>query len=238
MKLKLAAIVSAASIMGTMLMGSPAQASSWKWGIDIASYAHKNGAGINWKTVKSQGYSFVFIKDTEGTYYVNPYYNSSSHHDYKDATNAGIAASAYAFANPYQSGGYQEANFFINNGGGVGTPVLDIEWNPYSTWNGHKVNTCYNQTPKELSDWVWWFEYQVHARTGKYPAINTPADWWNDCLKGYTSNFSNRVLWLEDSKSGKAPMPSGWSSWHWWQEYPNAWWVKGISGSVDVDAEQ
>src|ERR1700712_5786291 len=43
------------------------------FGVDVSSYQHPNGAGINWGSVKASGPAFAFVKMSEGSSYTNPY---------------------------------------------------------------------------------------------------------------------------------------------------------------------
>ena len=69
--------------------------------MDVASYQHPNGQGINWRQVAKAGIQFAAVKTTEGTYYKNPYALT----DLAQAKAAGLTAIAYAFAIPNGNGG-------------------------------------------------------------------------------------------------------------------------------------
>ena len=68
-------------------------------GIDVSSHQHDGGAAIGWAQVAAAGYKFAFIKATEGSYYVNPYYAA----DAAAARQAGLLVAAYHFAIPNDS---------------------------------------------------------------------------------------------------------------------------------------
>lgn len=96
-------VLAAITVAGAIISSGGAQAATTpeQKGLDVASYQHPGGASINWHEVASDGYKFVFIKATEGTYYVNPYYSS----DRKSAEKNGLKVGAYAFAVPNRSPG-------------------------------------------------------------------------------------------------------------------------------------
>ena len=62
----------------------------------MSSYQHPNNAPVNWAAVKAAGISFAFVKSTESTGYVNPYYAR----DVAGARAAGVVVGAYHFAQP------------------------------------------------------------------------------------------------------------------------------------------
>ncbi|MDR0358902.1 MAG: hypothetical protein LBJ87_05485, partial [bacterium] len=103
-------------------------------GIDIASFQHPNGAGIDWGQVAGGGYRFAYIKATEGNYYQNPYYGG----DQAGAGGAGIFRGAYHFAIPNASDGATQADYVLDSAGYANDgmtlpPMLDMEWDPYSS---------------------------------------------------------------------------------------------------------
>jgi|SRR5215472_2175909 len=107
-------VVAAVPVAGALIFGGTAQAAPTpQRGIDVSSYQHPGGKNIHWPSVARAGYKFAFIKDTEGSYYVNPYYAS----DAKSAEAAGLAVASYAFAVPNRSSGSAQANYLINHGG-------------------------------------------------------------------------------------------------------------------------
>jgi hypothetical protein len=62
--------------------------------IDVSSNNHPNGAPIDWLAVAKAGVTAAFIKATDGTGYINPYFQP----DIVDAQAAGLAVCAYHFA--------------------------------------------------------------------------------------------------------------------------------------------
>src|SRR5689334_6758832 len=97
-------------------------------GIDIASFQHPGGAGINWGAVATAE-KFVIIKATENTGYVNSYYAG----DATGARNAGLHVGAYHFLAPSsQTGqsGKAQADHFVAHANVQPDdlpPMLDVE---------------------------------------------------------------------------------------------------------------
>ena len=67
-------------------------------GIDVASHQHPFGERINWLKVRFGGYSFAIIKATEGTGYVNPFFEQNR----DEAHLAGMIVGSYHYARPNQ----------------------------------------------------------------------------------------------------------------------------------------
>ena len=104
-------------------------------GVDVASYQHPNGEGINWARAAKAGVQFVAVKTTEGTYYRNPFALT----DLAQAKAAGLSVMAYVFAIPNGNGGSgsatAQADYLIKDlaraAGRMPPIMLDIEYNPY-----------------------------------------------------------------------------------------------------------
>ena len=79
-------------------------------GIDVAAGQHAKNAAISWTKVAASGYKFAFVKVTEGTYYVNPYYLN----DAGGAQAAGLFVAPYAFGIPNYSGGTLQADYALD----------------------------------------------------------------------------------------------------------------------------
>jgi len=210
---------------------SSAAPTSTVQGIDVASFQHPDGAAINWSDVAKAGYKFAFIKATEGSYYVNPYYAS----DDAQAQAAGMFVAPYAFANPNYSGGALQADYLLDNAdyvpdGRLLPPVLDIEYDPYVSQDG--TNTCYGLTAAKMVAWISAFTAEVQRRTGQHPVIYSTAQWWKECT-GDSTAFAADPLWIAGETSSGPIMPGAWSSWLYWQ-YTSAATVSGVSGATDA----
>ena len=115
-----------------------------------------------------------------------------------------------------------QADFFINNGGGWQAdgktlpPLLDIEYNPYSSLG----NTCYNYSPAAMVQWIKDFSAQVNARTGRLPMIYTTTDWWSRCT-GNSAAFTTQPLHIAAYSSTLGTLPNGWDFHSVWQYSDN-----------------
>jgi GH25 family lysozyme M1 (1,4-beta-N-acetylmuramidase) len=203
-----------------------ATASGWPLGIDVASYQHPGGAGINWGQVAAAGYRFAFIKGTQGNYYTNPYFAS----DYQAAAAAGMFRSAYHFADPSVSDGVSQADYLLAAApyaadGHTLPPAVDLE-------DIQGPGFCYGLSPGQMIAWITAFSNEIQARTGRAPIIYTRASWWNQCTGG-SSAFANNPLWVANYGVNSPTLPAGWGTWTFWQ-WTSSGSVPGISGSVDV----
>ncbi|HEY2506857.1 MAG TPA: GH25 family lysozyme [Streptosporangiaceae bacterium] len=201
-------------------------------GIDVASFQHPDGAAINWGDVAAAGYKFAFIKATEGSYYVNPYYAADS----AGAQQNGLFAAPYAFGIPNYSTGTRQADYAVDNShwaadGKVLPLILDIEYDPYDGSDG--TNECYGLTSAQMVSWIGAFTAEVHRRTGQAAVIYSTADWWKTCT-GDSTAFGGDPLWIAGDASTTAPIlppTTDWSTWTYWQ-YTSSATIPGISGTT------
>ncbi|MET7519087.1 lysozyme [Streptomyces sp. NPDC005480] len=198
---------------GTALAQAPASAAGGTKGHDVSSH-QKN---VNWQKAKSKGARFVYVKATESTTYLNPYFSRQ----YNGARGAGIIRGAYHFALPNKSSGRTQASYFVRNGGGWRAdgwtlpPALDIEYNPYSS------KKCYGLSKGKMITWIRSFSDEVRRRTGRRPVIYTNYRWWKKCTGDSTAFAGNHALWLARYDESAGALPSGWSYWTFWQ-YDNS----------------
>lgn len=197
-------------------------------GIDVADHQHANGP-IRWRVVASQ-YQFAYVKATEGTSYVNPYYASDS----KAALAAGLLVGAYAFATPDDASGAAEAKYFLRHSRYASDrtllfPMVDLEWNPYDTGK-----PCYGLNPAALTSWIRSYSNTIYKALAARPIIYTQASFWSRCAAG-SSAFANSPLWVgSDEGASATEIPAGFVAWAIWQAGVGS--AAGVDGPVDVDA--
>ncbi|WP_445153918.1 GH25 family lysozyme [Arthrobacter sp. Hor0625] len=188
--------------------------STWKapgiQGLDVSSHQ----PSVAWATQYSMGARFAYIKASEGTTYLSPAFPSQ----YSGARSVGMMRGAYHFALPSVSTGAVQADYFVNNGGGWSPdgrtmpPLLDIEYNPYTSLG----NTCYNMSAASMVKWIRDFSSRVLSRTGRLPMIYTTADWWSRCT-GNSGAFGNQPLHLASYSTYVGNIPNGWGTYSVWQ---------------------
>ncbi|KAJ7665936.1 glycoside hydrolase family 25 protein [Mycena polygramma] len=193
-------------------------------GIDVSHFQ----ANVDWATVKANGISFVYIKATEGTTFLDPSFSSK----YSGATAAGLIRGGYHFAHPDSSTGAAQANYFLAHGGtwysifrfrvlpccpggwsadNITLPgALDIEY-PASG------PECYGLSASAMVSWISDFSSTYYAATTRYPVIYTTTDWWTTCTGNSAAFAANNPLWIAHHSSSMGPLPAGWSYATFWQ---------------------
>lgn len=184
------------------------------FGIDVS---HHQG-DINWTYVAKSGVKYVYIKLTEGTTYLD----DKAYANYLGAKNAGLRVGFYCFSH-VTNDPTKEVDFFLKKLGNmkVDLPhVLDLE-----SAKGQSKATINAFALK-------WLKY-MKEKTGITPMLYT--------MYGFFPNFTskelaNYPLWIARYYDAKNPGNSSiWSKWSMFQ-YSDKGSVKGIKGSVDVNA--
>jgi GH25 family lysozyme M1 (1,4-beta-N-acetylmuramidase) len=190
-------------------------------GIDVSHYQ----GTINWKSVKSAGISFAYIKATEGTTYKDPDFSAN----YLNAYNAKVIRGAYAFAQPGSSSGASQADYFADNGGawsadGLTLPgMVDLE------------GGCYGLSTSSMDSWILSFYNAYKSDTGRDVVIYTSPSWWDTCTGDWSGMSAKSPLFDADWTTASGPtVPGGFPYATLWQ-YTDAGSVSGVSGDVDRD---
>ena len=200
---------------------TPLSFSGGPLGIDVSHYQ----GTVNWSSVKAAGISFAYIKDTEGTTYKDPDFNTN----YLNAYNAKVIRGAYAFAQPSSSTGAAQATYFADNGGAWSADnltlpgMVDLE------------GGCYGMSTSAMQSWILDFYNTYKSKTGRDVVIYTSPSWWNTCTGGWTGMYSKSPLFVADWTTASTPtIPSGFPYATLWQ-YTDSGSVSGVSGAVDRD---
>jgi GH25 family lysozyme M1 (1,4-beta-N-acetylmuramidase) len=204
---------------------------------------------LNWTAIKSDGVSFAWVKATEGTYYVNPYFTSQL----TGAVSAGVYAGAYHFARPSDdpnitgaNSADSEASYFwsvagnyVKAGGGYLVPMLD--WEDTGATNGRagisnsQMSQWVNEWCNDISNYAaadgitvrpvvysgTWYTIPTSGGLG-YPGLNSTVTGWPDWFAAYPANANAQT----GSPGGESP----WSTWNIWQYGDTNW----SGGDADV----
>ncbi len=208
------------------MLSTPFTFSQTIYGIDVS---HWQG-NIDWELLSEDGYTFSWVKATEGMTYTDPmFFNNISNGMATD-----IVMGAYHFARPDNNTAEEDATNFLNIasdyiGPGFLPPVLDLE-NPYS--GGQVIVLTDLFTAQQLSDWVAEWMGLVEASTGISPFIyinGNFANYLNPSLNSYG-------LWFAQPDENLDP-PTNIGSWSEWGFKQYSWWgnVSGINGDVDLN---
>ncbi|HEY1786803.1 MAG TPA: GH25 family lysozyme, partial [Verrucomicrobiae bacterium] len=220
-------------------------------GTDVSGYQPQF---LDWTTIKSDGVSFAWVKATEKTNYVNPYFSAQL----TGAASAGVYVGAYHFARPSSDPNitgtasadteaayfWSVAGTYVKTGGGYLVPMLDWE-DPYAT-NGYSGLT--GMTTAHMSQWVneWCNDVSndaaaqgiiirpvvytgtwystAHSGVAQFPGLNSTVTGWPDWFAAYPTAAYPQT----GSPGGETP----WSSWNIWQ-YGDTNWSGGDSDAYN-----
>ena len=130
---------------GVILLNNPSSEQYPVRGVDVSSYQCE----IDWDVLASQDIQFAFIKATEGSSYVDPYFSVN----YQNAQATSLRIGAYHFFS-YDSSGLSQAQNFISNVPAIGNmlpPVVDIEFYGDKEKNLPEVDTTQSELDELLS---------------------------------------------------------------------------------------
>jgi GH25 family lysozyme M1 (1,4-beta-N-acetylmuramidase) len=166
---------------------------------------------VDWPKAVRNGAKFVYIKATEGTGFLNSQFAQQYNGSYK----VGMVRGAYHFARPDASKGADQANYFVDHGGGWSDDgrtlpgALDVEYNPYG-------DTCYGLDAHGMTTWIKDFSDTYLKRTGRSPLIYTSTKWWKRCT-GNSADFAMNPLWVAHYTSRVGELPASWQFHTIWQ---------------------
>lgn len=181
-------------------------------GVDVSSW----DGNVDWASRWSSGRRFAYVKATEGTTYVNPYFAQQ----YNGSYQVGMIRGAYHFARPDRSTGRVQADFFASKGGawsadGRTLPgTIDLESNPYGAM-------CYGLSKTQMTAWIADFLARYRARTGRHAVIYTTNAWWTTCTGNTTQFTATSPLWIARWASTPGTLPGKYPYYTFWQ-YSNS----------------
>ncbi len=206
-------------------------------GIDVS---YSQDYQVNWQQFRASGFSFAYIKATEGTGIFDVRFNNH----WQGARAAGILRGSYHFFHPTLDPLVQAHNFTTSVGVGQSDlpPVLDIEGDGANAFLVNNMAANFDRVRI-------WLE-TVEGALNLKPVIYTGAGFWNQVinrlggaapgwLNGYRLWVANFVGSYTDGVTWPL-MPSGWDNWTFWQfSSPGVWGVPdqipAIAKSLDVD---
>lgn len=185
-----------------------------------------NQGSINWKSQASAGSKFAWSKATEGTTFIDKYFNAN----YKGSLDNGIIHGAYHYAHPSNSA-TKECQFFLAHGGkwsadGKTLPGgLDLEYGTKA-----QGGTCWGVSQANMVKWIHTFGNCYKKSTGRFPVIYTTDNWWKSCTGDPKGEFKDYPFWIaHPSGNSVGPTPkSGTTSF--WQFGAN---TKGLKGDLN-----
>lgn len=187
-------------------------------GIDVS---HHNNE-VDWLKVRKAGYSFVFLKATEGMTYTDPTF--ARNRDRSAA--AGFYVGAYHFYRT-TSGAVEQANHFCDVVGSMRNgelpPVLDIEderqWKKLTSDEAMKLVMAWTAT--------------VRSRLGVAPLVYASPNFVNEILKN-APQLAEFALWIANYNVASPTVPAPWTRWVFWQ-FSERGRVDGITTDTDLN---
>lgn len=184
-------------------------------GIDVSEWQGR----IDFSRVRNAGIRIVYIKATQGTDYVDPYFEQN----YRDADKEGLAIGFYHYATARTvSEAEEQARYFASYIRGKHQrvrPAMDFE-------------TFGKLTRPEIREIALCFLTALESETFHVPAIysdsyNASTNFADDRLRRYP-------LWIAEYEVARPDMENPWPNWSGWQ-YTDQGTVDGINGEVDRD---
>lgn len=187
-------------------------------GIDVSSYQGE----MEWEQFQKQGIKFAFVKATEGSAFVDKYFETN----WKDAENTNLRIGAYHFFS-YDSEGKTQAQNFIKTvpmNKQALPPVIDVEF--YGDKEKNPPNR--SQVEKELHTMV----KMLEEHYGKRVILYTTKKAYDLYIK---NSFEQCDIWIRDVYT--KPSLSDKRTWTFWQ-YTDRERLNGYSGDekfIDVN---
>lgn len=183
-------------------------------GIDVSGWQ----GNIDYSEVASSGIEIVYMKASEGTSFVDPYFNQN----YTNAKANGLKVGFYHYLTARSnSEAVAQANFFVSTISGM-TPdcrlAMDFE-------------SFGNLSAEEINEIGLTFMQTVESLSGKEMVIYSDTSNASNIFGGGLTNYP---LWVAQYEV-EEPTPNGnWNNWVGWQ-YTDAGEISGIDGYVDRD---
>lgn len=183
-------------------------------GIDVSVYQ----GNINYAAIRAAGIQVVYIKASEGTTLVDPYFEQN----YANARANGLYIGVYHFVRARTiEQARREAEFFVSLLSGKTIdckPAMDFEvFGNLTTSEINQIGITFLNTVKELS--------------GKDPVVYSNTYTARTIFSGGITNFP---LWVAQYQVSYPTNNGNWDSWVGWQ-YTDKGIINGINGYVDRD---
>lgn len=185
-------------------------------GVDVSNWQ----GHIDWPQVAQSGRAFAFIKATEDSDFVDPWFPAN----WQRCKEVGMARGAYCFARPSKSSPADSVTLFeatIKSAGGLAEGdliALDIEDEKFAG---------------SLHVWVAEWLDLAERTFGVRPVIYT-GHWYSEPHDLEHPDLSKYPLWYASYQDQLPPPPTGWQKVTFWQHSAHAQ-VPGVAGDCDVD---
>lgn len=185
-------------------------------GVDVS---HHNSF-INWKQLREDNITFVYMKSTEG----NTHTDRDYQRNYSLAREAGLKVGTYHFYTFGQNGKLQARHFIENAHVQPGDlrPAIDVEHSP--------INKPYSDKKerKAIIDELRSLENELFSHYGQRPVIYTNKDCYRLYIDG---NFPENPIWMCDLHGEPNLAPDKWVFW----QFSHTGKIPGVVNDIDLN---
>lgn len=206
---------------GVLHLNNPSPEEYPVQGVDVSSYQ----GSIDWEMIASKNLQFAFIKATEGSGFVDSFFEQNFH----GARNAGLVVGAYHFFS-FDSPGKTQADNFIRTVPKVdGTlpPVIDLEF-----YGAYSTKEQAPPSQEVVLEQLQILLTRLSEHYGQQPIIYTTEKMYDQYLNGVDLACD---FWISDVIS-EPSLPDG-KPWRFWQ-YTTRGRLPGFHGAesfIDLD---
>jgi GH25 family lysozyme M1 (1,4-beta-N-acetylmuramidase) len=177
-------------------------------GIDVS----RHQGTVDWGRVARAGVRFAYLKATEGTSLVDPYYVRNR----TGARLAGVVQGPYHFARPALSGPRDQMAHFVRTAG---------KWEPGALPHALDVEVTGGDVVRWTLDALRWLE----DLSGRTPVLYTYRSYWRQHFAPVANQLARYPLWLARYLSQDPGQPC--VIWQWSSQEQ----VDGVTGRVDAN---
>jgi lysozyme len=183
-------------------------------GVDVSEYQGR----VDWGKVREEGYTFAFVKATEGKDHVDAWFDEN----WAGAAVSGLTRGAYHFYLFGRTGMEQAENFMsvVPADPAALPPVVDVEMGG-SNGNAPDVEAVRSELGAFIDE--------LEKRYGRVPIIYTNQVTYTRLIMGY---FPRCPIWM--AAPDGAPVLEDGRAWAFWQ-YTFEGGVEGVAGPVDLN---
>ena len=183
-------------------------------GIDVSRHQED----IDFTAVAAAGIEVVYIKSSEGTDWVDPYFERN----YEGAKAAGLKVGFYHYVNARSvSEAIEEASFFVSV---VNNKQFDAKLAVDFEDFGELTKTEINQITLAFAE-------EVEKQSGKEVVIYSNA---NNATNVFDESLTKYSLWVAQYDGNEISEEVIWETWAGWQ-YTDTGTVEGINGNADLN---
>lgn len=183
-------------------------------GIDVSEYQ----GYVNYNLVKESGIDIVYIRSSEGTNFIDPYFREN----YNNAKNAGLKVGFYHYVTSRSvEEAVIEADYFASVIDGTSPDcLLAMDFEYFGGLSSFEVNAISRA-----------FLERLESVTGKRAIVYSDA---YNAGNVFDSSISNYPLWIAEYGVNEPELYRNWSAWTGFQ-YSDVGRISGIDAYVDLD---